>query len=55
MIYISRDSEGKINGVYGCPQPDAVDDNGNVICSGVDTSPAEENDPEVLAYLAPKA
>lgn len=51
MIYVSRDSDGKISGVFGCPQPDAIDESGNIICKGIQTTEIAEDDPEVIAFM----
>ena len=50
MAYVSRDSQGNINGVFANPQPDALDDDGNVVCAGVVTEELPDDDPAVLAY-----
>lgn len=48
MIYVQRDGNGAIKGVYANPQPQP---DGTCL---TDPHPLDENDPEVRAFLAPK-
>jgi len=52
MAYVSKDSDGNITGVFGCPQPDAKDEQGNVICPGIPTTEIADDDPALVAFRA---
>lgn len=43
---------GVITATFRNPQPDAVDDNGVVLCPGVSTVELPNNHPDVVAYLS---
>lgn len=43
---------GVITAAFRNPQPDAVDDNGVVLCPGVSTVELPDNHPDVVAYLS---
>lgn len=49
MIY-AKYTDGVITGLFGCLQPDALDDDGNVICKGVETKELPEDHPDVVAF-----
>ena len=54
MAYVSKDSNGNITGVYRCPQPDAIDGEGNVT-PGVSTVEIADNDLALVAFLSPQS
>lgn len=52
IVYVRKNDLGEIVGVFANQQPDAKDEIGNVIASGVPTEPVEDDNPAVVEYLA---
>ena len=51
MAHVSKDEAGNITGFFNCPQPDAKDADGNVICQGTPTVEIADDDPALLDFL----
>jgi hypothetical protein len=52
MAHIALNDAGEVTAYFLAPQPDAVDENGNVICKGTPTIEVGDDDPRVVAYLS---
>lgn len=50
MMHVAY-KDGVVVGVFRCPQPDAVDEDGNVIAAGVPTVELPSDHPDIVAYL----
>jgi hypothetical protein len=50
MAYVTKDGGGNVTAVYGCPQPDTLDKDGNIICHGVATTYLDDADPLIAAF-----
>lgn len=51
MLHIAKDAGGMVVAVFANPQPDALDDDGNLVCKGVETVEVADDAPEVLEFL----